>query len=195
MTKLSVLREDMAKIALHSPPETVSLLFEKLQRLYDLREGFKQNLRLTSVLPDILDGGPPPATKEYAIIFCKNALGHITVNLTLLELQKTYQAALIDVPRSTVTTMTPHYPPLPWENGMFGRNIPSAKHLQLEIDGLVELVSSSFEKALLATPITSRRIVFSYRVICSQVFKQKDYHPVWDRIYAVICKTRPSQSA
>lgn len=185
MTKLSVLREDIVKISLLNSPATVSLLFEKLQKLYGLREEFKENLRLTSVLPDILDGGAPPASKDYAIVFCKNALGHITVNLALLELQTTYQAALDNV---HCTTATPQLPPFPWENGVLGPQIPSARHLELEIDGLVELASSSFEKALLATPITSRRIVFSYRVICSQVFKQKDYHPVWDRIYAITCR-------
>ncbi|KEF56852.1 uncharacterized protein A1O9_07042 [Exophiala aquamarina CBS 119918] len=191
MTKLSVLREDLAQVSLLNSPTTVSLLFDKLQKLYHLRVGFKQNLRLTSVLPDILDGGSPPASKDYAIIFCKNALGHITVNLALLELQRTYQAALLNV---HFPTTTPPFPPLPWENSVMGRQFPPAKHLDLEIDGLVELVSSSFEKALLATPITSRRIVFSYRVICSQVFKQKDYHPVWDRIYAIICRAQSNKS-
>lgn len=159
-------------------------MFQKLQHLIELREQFKQNLRATSILPDIV-GGSPPLSEDYAIIFCKNSLGHISVNLTLLEMQDTYEAALLDVPYAT----THQFQQLPWENqALGGRQFPSAKELNLEIEGLVELVSSSFSRAMLATPITGRRVVFSYRVICTQMFKQKDYHSVWDRLYAIICR-------
>ena len=180
MTKLSRLRRDLKDYEGGNLAEISS-------EIYELRQEFKQSLSATSqyspTQPRMND--VPRLPQTYSIIFCKHALGHISVNLMLLELHNMCpkDSDLQQRLSSGKSTYPEDY------NGrqMSDTTHPSEQYLNTELEGLVELVASSFQKATLVTPMSCLRVVSSYRVICAQVFKQKDYHPVWNRIHTIIC--------
>lgn len=178
MTQLSILQQDIFHPT-HGQMERTRLS-NCLWRLYELRAQFKQALHATSRTPSIQAAATDTieARQDCPIIFCKHALGHISVNMLLLHLK-----------RSPLRRTSPRLRQGQLDES-YTWNIPyvSARYLNTEIDALMELVSSSFRKAVLVTPMACYRMASSYRVICARMFQQKTYHPVWKRINSVICE-------
>lgn len=153
------------------------------QQLLDLREACRTDLRLASS-PESSDQGSSKTSRNcdnIAIISCKAAILHVFVNISLLEL---------------CTNLSHHYPPNTSLDSEFsmsnadhnsGNDLKlSEDYLNLEIKGLFELAQSNFHKAARTSTLGWRRMVSTYRVICVQARKTREYHPIWDQIHQLV---------
>ncbi|EXJ76969.1 hypothetical protein A1O3_10126 [Capronia epimyces CBS 606.96] len=162
MARMSTIRSDMesisagAKLASSKAPDIH-------RQLLQLRDEFKRHL-LVAFNPETgnreLREGPDPED-NMLIVFCKDALGLILVNLALLDL---YSLALQDSYHVRL----------------------SEDYLNLEIQGLMELANSRLRRAIRASPFSCRRLISTYRAIYLDVRQGGDHHGVWDQIYAML---------
>ncbi len=142
-----------------------------------LRKACKIDLRLATNVDS--PGTDLPAMSfscnNLAMIFCKCALGHIMVNVALLDLYDKDPTALPSAGDvlDTRDTLAPE-------------EAPSREYLNLEVEGMFELARSSFTKALVASPLGWRGMVSTWRVMCSHAREARCYHPIWDRLHRLV---------
>ena len=100
------------------------------------------------------------------ILICKDALGHILVNLTLLEF---YGLAFENTDDCERNDCERHL-------------LLSEEHLDIEIERLFELAYSNFQEARKESVFSCRRLVSTWRTMSLQVRNTADYHKFWDRL-------------
>lgn len=123
-----------------------------------LREQCKFELYVTSALNLSFRKGQnaPWICDELSLLFCKTALNHISINLTLLEL----------------------CPVL--ENEARNNN---NNNLETEILALFELIQTGSHRAQKNNPLQYGRLRTIYHTICSQMMSNPGCHSIWNKIY------------
>lgn len=192
-TVLTAVREEVKAIDKSKIQEADDPMVRSIHRkLQNLRSICKTELRVASNAdsPDSKEPSIYFSCDNMAMVFCKIAMGHMMINTTLLEFY------------SKCSTLSP-----PADNGIpsaessdsddlhvneggswIGEKL-SEKYLDVEIEGLFELVRSSFNKAATLSPLGWRGMMSTYRVLCAHARETLGYHQIWDRMHQLVFRT------